>query len=70
MTLSNDHAEALRGELHVQVLELDGHVLKGKAHPVTLSPRSVSADATYGDLSVRSLAPTRVDVRDVQEFII
>lgn len=49
VTLINDGAEMLRGELHLQVLGFDGRVLRETLHPVTLSPRAVSVDATYRD---------------------
>jgi beta-mannosidase len=49
VSLLNDRTRAVRGELHLQLLGLDGKLLRSERKAVQLAPLSATAAASYGD---------------------
>lgn len=56
LSLLNDRTRALRGELRVRVMTLDGKVLREERKPVELAPLSASKVAAYPDADLLGTA--------------
>jgi beta-mannosidase len=68
VSLLNDRSHALRGELRLRVMDLDGKLLRDERRPVELAPLSAAKVAAYQDAELLGQADPRstVAVFDLQ----